>query len=220
MLTQRSRRRLRAPHDDAGFTLTELVIAVALLGMVMTAMTAAILAALTSNRETEARLDRSNSLAIAATYFGDDVAQANDVRVSVPEESCADNPTPGTAVVQFWNRQVDISGGAPTEPVAENSAPTSRVSYVLRAGTDPVYRELHRRTCVGGVTRDVVIARYLSPTDEPEVLCWNAVPASPTAPSGLCTAADVRHVGLELTPAGDLADTSSYTLYGTTRSTK
>lgn len=135
-----------ARGEDPGFTLVELVIAVAILGTVMAVLAATMLVALTGNRQTGERLGESNDVAFAVSYFADDAEGALEIS-SGRGAHCGG----GTAAVEFRGQSfTDL-----------NQVTDTVVSYVLQASGSS--RELHRRACSGASLRsDVVLARQVS----------------------------------------------------------
>ena len=170
-----------------------------LLGLVMTAMAAAMLVAFRSDKETSDRLASGVDVQFSSASFADDVAGADTTATSAAVAvgggaACGS----GTALVTFASSDIDTSSGTPPVPVATPAPTTGYVSYVVTAAPDGA-KELHRRACAAGnpaVYTDTAIARYL-----------NAVGAA--AVSG-------KSVSLALTTK----DGNSFTLQGTRRSTK
>lgn len=183
---------------DGGFTLVELVISIAILGLVMSAISAAMAVGLKTTRESENRLGASNDVQFASTWFADDVAGANDV-ISGGAARCGSD---AVTVVQFLNRDHDAPTARPTPAPSPTPAPVRlTITYALRtvAAPDGTFRELHRLACeAGGGSTDDIVARRLSPSA--------AVP-TPTV-SG-------KTVSVTFTP-GD-ADASPFVLRGTRR---
>jgi prepilin-type N-terminal cleavage/methylation domain-containing protein len=190
------RKRVRA--SDAGFTLVELVIAVAILGLVMSAAVAAMLTALKSNKETSQRLGRATDLQYAATWFAEDVASANTVTTN----ATAVCGTSATALLNLTSIDIDTTiSGVPASPPPTPEAITRSISYVLttETTTDGTFAVLERRACgTSGAPKVDRIAKRLS-TSVPPVVDTSAAPK----------------VTLTLT-SGD--DGQSFTLYGTRRS--
>jgi prepilin-type N-terminal cleavage/methylation domain-containing protein len=184
---------------DAGFTLIELVIAVAILGLVMSAMCAAMLVALRTDKDTEQRIGKSNDVQYAATWFAEDIASANSVTAG-GTAAC------GAAVTALLNlTSIDIdttTAGVPPTPPPTPETTTRKISYVLvnQSTPDGTFRVLERRACGTSAVPLTVdrIAKRLSTTVAPVV---------DTAAAPL--------VSLTLT-AGD--DGQPFTLYGTRRS--
>jgi len=152
---------------DAGFTLVELMIAIALLGIVMAAITAAMLGALSASRSTEVRLSESQDLRLAASYFGTDAAGARSF-VTSGTARCGTDPV----LVELRGEGFD----AALAPLVVVQA------YVLRTETvdGAPSRVLHRLTCSSTATSpaypltpasDVTVARRLSTTAAPAVAC-------------------------------------------------
>lgn len=187
----------RPPTRDGGFTLVELVIAVAILGVVMSAVCAAMLVALKTNKETSQRLGKSNDVQYAATWFAEDIASAN----SVTANATAVCGAPVTALLNLTSTDLDTTTATiPTAPPSPE--PTTRsISYVLTTQStgDGTFRVLERRACGTSSAPTTVerIAKRLSTSVAPVVVTT----ASPT-------------ISLELT-SGD--DGQSFTLYGTQR---
>ncbi|MGQ0843284.1 MAG: PulJ/GspJ family protein [Sporichthyaceae bacterium] len=187
---------------DAGFTLVELVVSMALLGVVMAAICGAMVTSLRTTAESEDRLGDSGDVQFASTWFGDDVAGANDVIAGGTARCGSDS----AVVVQFLNRDQAAPTARPTVAPSPAATPTPapvalQITYALRPITTPdgTFRELHRLACTatGTLRTDDVIARRLSA----------AVP-TPTV--------SARAVSLRLTPAA--ADAAPFTLHGTRRS--
>lgn len=197
-------RKRHRPAPDGGFTLIELVLAVAVLGIVMTAMSAAMLVAFRSNQETSDRLTSSLDVQFSSAVFADDVAGANHTATDQAAQSGSAACGAGAAVVNFASSDLDTAASVPATPVPDPAPTTRFVSYVVAtvSGADGTVQELHRRACKAAspaVFSDTIIARTLSSV--------GAVQISP-APS--------RLVSLELTAL----DGSIYTLQGTRRSSK
>lgn len=191
---------LRRPQrTDEGFTLVELVIAVAILGVVMSAVCAAMLVALKTNKETGQRLGKSNDVQYAATWFAEDIASANSVTANTAAVCGAAAP----AVLNLTSTDVDTTtAGVPASPPPSPEPTTRSVSYVLvtQSTGDGIFRVLERRACGASSTTPTTvdrIAKRLSTSVAPVV----DTTATPT-------------ISLELT-SGD--DGQSFTLYGTQR---
>lgn len=182
MLTGRLTR-WRGPGDDAGFTLIELIISIAVLGVLVTAVAAAMFTALGTDKTTDARLSESRDLQTAASYLADDVAGAQSFAVSGTAE-CGSDPL----LLELRGQQFNNSSLATSEVV---------ITYVLRSATvdGAASRVLHRLTCEGATsaslaqTGDVTVARLISTTVNPTVACKNA--AGGTVSCGDASAATV-----------------------------
>jgi prepilin-type N-terminal cleavage/methylation domain-containing protein len=73
-LVARLRRRLAPQHEDGGFTLVELVMTVAILGIIAVPLTGLVLSYLRTTVDTEARLTESHDVQFASAYWQRDVA--------------------------------------------------------------------------------------------------------------------------------------------------
>lgn len=187
----------RTPREG-GFTLVELIVSIAILGVVMLAVTSAFFAALQADRGTDGRLDASRDVQNATTYFADDGQGAAAVTAVGSAPNCGPDPL---AVVEFRGTTFDTSTftatPAPTAPVT-----ATYVTYVTRpAAAGQV--ELHRLTCSAVSTTadtDVVVARTLASAQLTS--CGSAVPLTPAG----CSAA--TSFTLRLVSADGTQDTS------------
>lgn len=187
-----SRRRREQP-GDAGFTLVEVLVVVTVLGVVLAAVAAISFVAVRTTAAAETRLDESNDLLRASTYFGDDVQGAQTVLVGAAPQCGADDE----AVVELVGQ--DFADDSTLAPI------TTVVTYVLRGdtGDEEGVRELHRLSCRAGAgaaypltpTTDVPVLVRLSAA-EPRVSCG----AGPCGPA-------FAQVDLTVTEAGGLAFT-------------
>lgn len=184
---------LRNRTED-GFTLVELLIAVSILGILLTAISSTMFVALRTAASSEVRLTESNDALFATTYFGDDVQGAKSLSVGTTPRCGTD----ASAVVEFLGQDFSDDSSFTTT--------TTVVSYVLRAGTDArgVTRQLHRLTCTAATTTP---SYPLTPASDVTV----ADRLSATAPSVDCGAAACSafvHVNLTLREqSGDLVFT-------------
>lgn len=182
MLTQREREN----KDGSGFTLIELVVAIAILGIIMTALVAIILTSLAVGRETEARLDSSNALRRVTPLFADDVASSTEV-VRNTTAKCGG----GTALFEMRGRTFDEP--APVTPPQEPAAFSTAVAYVLGPGG-----ALERRTCRSSAPSDGSTPS-MSPVSTTELAA--ALDAATATCSPNCTSPDALYT-LTLTPVG------------------
>ena len=200
MLTPGRRRREVAAQrrSDEGFTLVELVIAVAVLGLVMSAVCGAMLVALKTNKEASQRVGKSNDLQYAATWFAEDIASANTVTTNATAVCGA----AVTALLNLTSSDIDTTtSGIPATPPPTSDPPTRSISYVLvtQNTADGTFRVVERRACgTSGSPKVDRIAKRVSTSVAPVV----DTAALPT-------------VSLTLT-SGD--DGQSFTLYGSRRS--
>ncbi len=194
---------------DAGFTLIELVISVAILGTVMVAITAALLISLKVVTESDARYPEIADRQFASAYFGGDAAEAKTISSSGTQK-CG---TGGTLVVEFVGNDFN----SPTPSTATPTISTTVVSYVTEAGGT----ELRRLTCSSTATSPAypltpantnVVVKNLSPATPPSVVCKDAAAAVvPVA----CSATSAVWLTVTVT----LASGKEFSLSGTRRET-
>ncbi len=139
-------------------TLIELIVAIGVLGFVVSTIAAAIFVGLQTTRASDTRLSESNGVSLASAYFVPDVASATTVTLG---DVTGCQPS-GTPVVRFnW----------------QDSSGPQIASYVVRVSGGA--QTLVRRFCVNGsTTGEFVVARGLS--QAPAVACSPAcgTPAS------------------------------------------
>jgi prepilin-type N-terminal cleavage/methylation domain-containing protein len=154
---------------DAGFTLVELLISISVLGIVLTAITGVTFVAMRTTAGANTRLNESNDLLRAATYFDDDVQGAQAVSVGT-------TPRCGTDATSV----VELAGQDFTD---DNlfTITTTVVTYVVRTVTAPTgtTKELHRLACAAQTdapaypltpVTDIPVVRQLS-SSSPTVTC-------------------------------------------------
>jgi prepilin-type N-terminal cleavage/methylation domain-containing protein len=159
---------------DDGFTLVELMVAIAIISLIMVPLAGVVFGYLRNTDATSARLAESHDQQIIAAYWQQDVSSTG-VRSSTydtsshtfPPLQSVDNasfpcPTPGMAqiVVLAWN-QYDASGSATVISVAYSKDSTG--TRLLRA---------HCTTST--VDSSAVLAHDLDPAVAPSVTCASA----------------------------------------------
>jgi prepilin-type N-terminal cleavage/methylation domain-containing protein len=107
-------------HDESGVTLIELLVAVSILGIVMTALSGALFVGLRTTRDTQTSLGQSNAEQLVSTYLTKDIQAAATVRTS-GTSTCGSQPI----VLETTTR---------TDPLAASNV---TVAYAL-SGTDLV----------------------------------------------------------------------------------
>ena len=196
---------LRRRDQDAGFTLLELILSIAILGVLMAAFVGLMFATMTTNNQTKARLDGTRAEQFSSVYFGRDIQAAEGaggIRTGVAA-GCGT----GTAVLEIRGSSYKPADLAPMVTV---------VSYVFSTATaDGVTTgALERRSCEApaapapsyplAIGNTLTVARGLLPT--------SPTPVCNPAPCGAATTS----VNLTLSRSG--AD-SAFTLVGAKRTT-
>ena len=156
-------------RDESGFTIIELLISITILGVLMAAVTGAMLVALDTNAATGTRIDESRDQQFAAAYFSGDVQSAKTITLGAaggaPNLAAKCGTTPAVLVVDLVGQDFDVS---------THALITTVVSYVRIRGADGVTDELHRRVCTATTAApsfplpvpdgmDTIVARNLSP---------------------------------------------------------
>lgn len=220
-------RRDRARRDDRGVTLTEVLVAITLLGVIIVPMSGAVLGFLRNTNETNQRMSESHDAQIAAAYFAQD-AQSVGVHdwAVIPYVAKASVETNVAAGGGLYPCGPTGPAGTPTalvrfawdDPTTATGTPrTVRVSYVVRTvGTE---RQLRRVVCTQTtattVDSETVLVHNLNTTD-PVVTCADAtgtVPACATVPVP-------QTVTMQLSiRAGSTGDPLTVTLVGQRRQT-
>lgn len=189
---------------DAGFTLVELLVAIAITGIVLGALTQVVIVFLRTSDQTTARLIESRDAQVTSSYFALDVAAIGtrdftDLTNPVLKQSveigvangggvypCGNS---GTATVRLvWD---DVRKGTATSDAAV--ATVVKVAYSAQVTTSGRF-ELHRLVCRGSSTPivDVVVAHDLTvaPAIACDVTCTGAGTTVPSTVSMTLTSKD------------------------------
>jgi prepilin-type N-terminal cleavage/methylation domain-containing protein len=195
---------------EEGFTLPELLMAIAILAIIVAPLTLAFVTALRVVGKTDEKFTDSRGALISAAAFASDVNNANVVSTGSSPSQCGSG---GTLLVTFgWS---DAMQG---RSVLSNN--TNRVTYFYDA-SDPSSRKLLRWICKGAAAPRKSVAAVSLGSSAPAVSCYN--PGAPSAPVA-CTGANVRWVKLDVslapnskTPDNPAPVPFSFTLEGTRR---
>jgi prepilin-type N-terminal cleavage/methylation domain-containing protein len=154
--------RTRFVEEDAGFTLTELLLVIVMLGIIVGAIASSMFVSVHAADDVKLRVAESADEQQLAAFFGSDAASAGTVSLAAAGVSCGSAlPAGSTNVVRF------------TWPVA---TPTNAVDYYVM--TSP--SRLARRSCAGGsLVSDRVLVQNLQGV--PAVTC------PPPSPMSNCT---------------------------------
>jgi prepilin-type N-terminal cleavage/methylation domain-containing protein len=195
--------RLRRGAD--GFTLVELLVAIAILGIITVPLSSVVIAYLRNTDATTARLIESHDAQIAAAYWAQDVASigtrstTNPFALNQSVETgvaynaglypCGAAGTPSAIVRLAWDQ---FSGPAAPAVIV-------RVAYVVQT-TVAGQTELHRLRCEGSpvVVSDVILAHDLDPSTPPALGCSATCTASPAVPKSITltlTIKDPKNLG-------------------------
>ncbi len=129
----------RPRRGEGGFTLVELIVAIAIQGLIMGALAMAMIAILQGHKNVGESLDRTGDARIAANYIVSDARNTSGPEISLSDTASCPDPSPPvvgsqTPVARFnWNST--SSTGTTTANI---------VNYVL------VSNSLLRRVCQGG----------------------------------------------------------------------
>ncbi len=152
--------RLHPTRGDDGFTLIEMVMSVAILGIVSAALLGVMLQYLKTTSDTSARLNESTDQQFISTYWQDDVsslgrqALAPPASFTVSQSVFVGSAGPGgcgssvgSVVVAFAWHEFEVNATNPDH--AWNTTP-QEVAYVIPSGRPHV---LQRLRCASGVAR-------------------------------------------------------------------
>jgi prepilin-type N-terminal cleavage/methylation domain-containing protein len=182
-----------AVRDDRGLTLVELIVAIAILGIIVVPLGAAAIGFLRHSDGVGRRMAESHDVQIAAAYFARDVQS-----VGIRDWTAHPYPLQQSIELGVAANAGLYPCGAGTEATLvrlawddPDTAPqVTRVAYVVSTvGTE---RRLRRLLCVGSATpiSDIVLAHHVDGT--PSVACSTSCTAAPAVPRSVTMTLSVR----------------------------
>jgi prepilin-type N-terminal cleavage/methylation domain-containing protein len=177
MRTKRSPTGIRGSGTENGFTLVELIMAIAVIGVIIVPLGNVVIGYLRNTDETTARLLESHDAQIASAYWAQDVASVG-MRIGLGEPGFEATPNalkPSVAVGADSSLSILPPCGTSGTPVVrfawddfddDGVKSIVQVAYVLEPPT-----ELHRIRCDSTGAKDVTVARTLDPSKPPAVSC-------------------------------------------------
>lgn len=143
-------------------TLVELIVTVAILGTIMSALAGAVITGLRTTFDTDTRVAHSVDRDLVAEYFVNDVASASTV--SLTDVTCGGSVLGATPVVHLgWNDPVDLT-----------TSVSMSASYIIESvGGDT---RLVRRFCRDGALRETHVVASRLRSSSPAVVTCDASP--------------------------------------------
>jgi len=183
----------RRAEGEEGFTLVEVLVAVAILGLIMTPLATAFILALRTTGESSNRIATANDSEILTVYFPPDVhgagSQAGDVAIG---------GAGGTTCSGLTN-VVTLSGRAQESPGATGASDTTwTVAYAVESSGAGSWRLVRARCVNGGSPQTTRVATNLA-----------SATAATAATIGRRVTLTVRGVGTTNTPAGTTFEVSA-----------
>jgi len=185
-----TRARAGRGRGEAGFTLVELVVTIAILGIVMTPLAAAFVFGLRTSEESNNRVANANDAELLAIFFPPDVHAAGSAAGDVAVGAAAGTTCSGTPnVVTLTGRGQETSSSAQT---------TWTSAYAVVAGEAGGWRLIRARCIDGGPPATITVARNLA----------GASAASASVSGGRVTLT-VQGAGTSRQPAGPVVRVSA-----------
>lgn len=151
-------------RNDDGFTLVELLVSVAIMGVIMAAISTAFIGFLQTGAKTSARDDHSAGGALLASYLDRDLASAEEY--STTGTGCpVTNPAAGSPQLRLaWTEQQPHPNPA---VLALEAGGTWKVTYAVTLQTPSTpassLRQLVRRLCAPSGNEQTVLLSSLAP---------------------------------------------------------
>jgi prepilin-type N-terminal cleavage/methylation domain-containing protein len=177
-------------RGEEGFTLPELIIAIAILAIIIAPLSLAVITGLRVVGKADQKYNDSRSSLISAAYFANDVSNANTITKG--GGGCGG---PGTPIVSFaWTSANDPASAD------VDASPTSTVTYAYDPSS-PTNRLL-RQSCGGSGAQQSVAAISLG--EMPVVTCYTSNPGGAPIENASCDK-NTRWVKLDVTAAPNSA---------------
>jgi prepilin-type N-terminal cleavage/methylation domain-containing protein len=208
--------RPRRTRDDDGFTLIELVMSVAILGIVSAALLGIVLQYVKTTTDTSARLNESTDEQFVSTYWQNDVSSLGRRSLALASATFSTDQSVflgpggpggcgssvGSVIVSFaWN-EFDVGIAAPADPWASKP---QQVAYVTVPNGSRLL--LQRVRCKNGVVgTPVTVAHNL--TASPAISCdtscgWTTLPNRVSMTFTVKDAANANSPGYTTTVSAD-----------------
>ena len=207
-------RAARRAHGEEGFTLPELIMAIAILAIIIAPLSLALITGLRVVGKADEKYNDSRGSLISAAYFANDVSNAN----TITKGASAGCGGTGAPIVSFaWT-------DARNDDSADVDAPESNTVTYAFDSSDPLNQRLLRQYCPnGGAAQQSVAAISLG--EAPVVTCFTSNPGGAPIENAGCDD-KTRWVQIDITakpnsptPANLSPTPYTYTLQGTRRPT-
>jgi prepilin-type N-terminal cleavage/methylation domain-containing protein len=208
------KRAARRAHGEEGFTLPELIMAIAILAIIIAPLSLALITGLRVVGKADEKYNDSRGSLISAAYFANDVSNANTITKGA-SAGCGGS---GAPIVSFaWT-------DARNDDSADVDAPESNTVTYAFDSSDPLNQRLLRKYCPnGGAAQQSVAAISLG--EAPVVTCFTSNSGGAPIENAACDK-DTRWVQIDITakpnsptPANLSPIPYTYTLQGTRRPT-
>jgi len=160
----------RHASRDAGFTLVELLVVVAILAVIAAPLANVVVAYFRNTGATTAELTESHDAQIAAAYWAQDVSGLGTRSSSSPYGllQSVDTTNSGT-----WAFPCTVAGATPVVRFVDDDYSLGTVRYAYVTLTVSGQLQLRRLTCVGSATpvTTVVLVHDVNPGSAPTVSC-------------------------------------------------